>query len=160
MDIIDRLTGYLTETGYDALPRDVVEATRKQILDTLGVTVAGSTCDISGEMKGLVEMVRDWGGKEESTILGFGGRVPAPNAAFINAVSSVRLDFDDTLVTWVNLHTSRVIVPTAFAMAERQGNIGGKELITAVALGYDLACRVKQAAGHNADNAIKFTSHF
>src|SRR4030042_6951085 len=111
-------------------------------------------------MNGRVDMVRDGGGKEESTIIAFGGRVPAPSAAFVNAVSSVRLDFDDTLVTWVNLHTSRASVPTALAMAERQGRINGKQLITAVALGYDLACRIKQAAGYNADNAIRFTSNF
>ena len=160
MDIIEKLTKYLIETDYTVLPEDVVEATRRQILDTLGVTVAGSTCSVSGEMNGLVEMVRDWGGKEESTIVAFGGRVPAPNAAFVNAVSSVRLDFDDTLVTWVNIHTSRAIVPTAFAMAERMGNVRGKELITAVALGYDLACRIKQAAGYNADDAIRFTANF
>jgi 2-methylcitrate dehydratase PrpD len=160
MDIVDKLTKYLIETDYTALPEDVIEATRRQILDTLGVTVAGSTCSISGEMNGLVKIVRDWGGKEESTIIAFGGRVPAPNAAFVNAVSSVRLDFDDTLVSWINIHISRAIVPTAFAMAERLGNVSGKELITAVALGYDLACRIKQASGYNADNAIRFTSNF
>lgn len=160
MDIIDKLTRYLIETDYTVLPEDVIEATRRQILDTLGVTVAGSTCSISGEMNGLVEMVRDWGGKEESTIIAFGGRVPAHNAAFVNAVSSVRLDFDDTLVTWINIHSSRAIVPAAFAMAEHLGDVNGRELITAVTLGYDLACRIKQAAGYNADDAIRFTSNF
>ncbi len=160
MSILDKLTRYLIETDYEALPPDVVEVTRMQILDTLAVTVAGSTCSLAGEMSGLVDMVRDWGGKEESTILAFGGRVPAPNAAFVNAVSSVRLDFDDTLVTWINLHSSRAIVPTAFAMAERQGKINGKKLIAAVALGYDLACRIKQASGYNADSALRFTSNF
>jgi 2-methylcitrate dehydratase PrpD len=160
MDTIEKLTRYLIETDYSVLPEDVIEATRRQILDTLGVTVAGSTCSLSGEMNGLVEMVRDWGGKEESTIVAFGGRVPAPNAAFVNAVSSVRLDFDDTLVTWINIHTSRTVVPTAFAVAERLGNVSGKELLTSVALGYDLACRIKQAAGYNADDAIRFTANF
>ncbi len=160
MGIIDKLIRYLVETGYESLPLEVIEATRKQILDTLAATVAGSTCSISGEMNGLVDMVREWGGKEESTIIAFGGRVPAPSAAFVNAVSSVRLDFDDTLVTWINLHTSRAIVPTALAMAERQGGINGKQFISAIALGYDLACRIKQAAGYNADNAIRFTSNF
>jgi 2-methylcitrate dehydratase PrpD len=160
MAVIDKLIRYLVETDYEVMPTDVVEATRRQILDTLGVTIAGSTCSISGEMNGLVDMVKDWGGKEESTILAFGGRVPAPHAAFVNAISSTRLDFDDTLVTWINLHSSRTIVPTAFAMAERQGNINGKDLIVAVALGYDLACRIKQASGYNADSAIRFTCNF
>jgi 2-methylcitrate dehydratase PrpD len=154
MNILDKLTNYLIETKYEALPKDVIEATRRQILDTLGVTAAGSACSVAGEMQGLADMVKDWGGKKESTIIAFGGRVPAPEAAFINGISSVRLDFDDTLVTWMNLHCSRAIVPTAFAMAERLGNIDGRELITAVALGYDFACRIKQASGGNTDNAI------
>jgi 2-methylcitrate dehydratase PrpD len=160
MNILDKLTAHLIETKYESLPKDVVEAARRQILDTLGVTAAGTTCSIGGEMQGLADMVREWGGKEESTLIAFGGRVPAPDAAFVNAISSVRLDFDDTLVTWVNLHCSRAIVPTAFAMAERQGNIDGRELIAAVALGYDFACRIKQASGGNTDNMIMSACNF
>jgi 2-methylcitrate dehydratase PrpD len=160
MNILDKLTAHLIETKYESLPKNVVEATRRQILDTLGVTAAGSACSVAGEMQGLADMVKDWGGKEESTIIAFGGRVPAPEAAFINAISSVRLDFDDTLVTWMNLHAARAIVPTAFAMAERLGNIDGRELIAAVALGYDFACRVKQASGGNNDNAIMSACNF
>jgi 2-methylcitrate dehydratase PrpD len=160
MNITDKLTDYLIDTNFTGLPSDVVEITKKQILDTLGVTVAGSTCSIAGEMNGLANLVKSWGGREESTIIAFGGRVPAPNAAFVNAISSVRLDFDDTLVTWINLHISRAIVPAALAMAECLGNVNGKSLITAVALGYDLSCRIKQAAGYNADNAVRFTSNF
>ena len=117
MTIIDKLTRYLVDTTYGDLPPVVIDATKKQVLDTLAVTLAGTTCSIGGEMQGLAEMVKDWGGKEESTILGFGGRVPAPNAALVNGISSVRLDFDDTLVTWANMHTSRTVVPSALAMA-------------------------------------------
>ena len=160
MSILEKLTTYLFETNYSSLPGEVIEATRKQILDTLGVAVAGSTCSIAREMLELADMVKKWGGKGESTILGFGGRAPAPEAAFINGISGARLDYDDTLVSWINLHSSSVIVPVAFAMAERQGNVSGPELITAVTLGYDLACRVKQACGRNSDNRIRFTCNF
>jgi 2-methylcitrate dehydratase PrpD len=159
LNILEKLTTHLIETDYKSLPPDVIEATRKQILDTLGVAVAGTTCSIAGEMNGLFEMVMEWGGKEESTILGFGGQVPAPNAALVNATSSLRLDFDDTLVTWVNLHASRVIVPTALAVAERRGDISGRELIAAVALGYDFNSRIKQASGGNKD-IVKISSNF
>jgi 2-methylcitrate dehydratase PrpD len=160
MNILDKITAYLVQTDYEALTPALAEFTKMQILDTIGVTIAGSSCSISGEMNGLAKMVKEWGGKKESTILGFGGRFPAANAAFVNGVSSTRLDFDDTIVTWINLHSSRAIVPAAVAMAERQGKIGGKRFITAVALGYDLACRIKQACGYNADMAIRFTSNF
>ena len=146
MSVLDALTKNLVETRYDALPADVVEATKKQVLDMLGVMVAGSTCNTADEMNGLVSLIKEWGGKEDSTIIAFGGRVPAPNAAFVNGIFCVRRDFDDTNLKYGSLHASRAIVPTAFAMAERQGNITGKELITAAALGHDLECRIAAAA--------------
>lgn len=160
MSVIGMLIKNLIETNYKALPADVIEVTKKQILDTLAATIGGSTCSISGEMNGLVDLVKEWGGKEESTIIAFGGRVPAPNAAFVNGILCVRLDFDDTQVTLVHRHTSRAIVPTAFAMAERQGHINGKEFITAVALGCDLACRMKEAVGRDADSPFGTTPNF
>jgi 2-methylcitrate dehydratase PrpD len=45
--------------------------------------------------------------QEESTIAAFGGRVPAPNAAFVNGILCVRLDFDDTQVKGLKIHVSR-----------------------------------------------------
>ncbi len=160
MSILEKLTAYLAETDYDSLPQEVIEATRKQILDTLGVTAAGSACSIDGEMTRLADMIKESSSNGESTILGFGGKATAPEAAFINAISGSRLDYDDTMVNWINLHASCVIVPVAFAMAERQGNIDGRKLIAAIALGYDLDCRIKQACGRNSDNRIRATCNF
>ncbi|MFC1820220.1 MmgE/PrpD family protein [Thermodesulfobacteriota bacterium] len=160
MGVMDEVIKNLLETKYEALPTDVIEATRKQILDTLAVTIGGSTCSVSGEINGLVDLIKEWGGKEESTIVAFGGKVPAPNAAYVNGILSVRLDFDDTYVTSIKNHTSRAIVPTAFAMAERKGGIDGKELITAVALGHDLACRLKEAIGKPIDSPLGFVTNF
>jgi 2-methylcitrate dehydratase PrpD len=147
--VLDMVTSHLAETNYEALPADAILETKKQILDTLGVIISGSTCNISGEMDALVDLVREWGGKEESTIIAFGGKVPAINAAFVNGTLCVRRDFDDTNLMYIGGHTSRSIVPTAIAMAERQGNINGKELIAAAALGHDLECRVALAAQHS-----------
>jgi 2-methylcitrate dehydratase PrpD len=160
MGMLDLLISHLIGTKYENLPTDVVEVTRKQILDTLAATVGGSTCSVSGELAGLVDVVRDWGGKEESTIVAFGGRVPAPNAALVNGVLCVRLDFDDTQVTVMHIHPSRAIVPTAFAMAERQGDVTGKEFITAVALGHDLECRIREAVGRDVDSPFGTTTNF
>lgn len=72
----------------------------------------------------------------------------------------MRLDFDDTQVTLVHIHPSRAIVPTAFAIAERQGGISGKEFITAVILGHDLECRMKQAVGRDVDSPFGMTTNF
>ncbi len=148
MGVLDMLVKNVVENIYKTLPADIVEETKKQVLDTLGVIIAGSTCNMSNEITGLVNLAKSWGGKEESTILGFGGRVPAPSAAFVNGVMCVRRDFDDTHHTnLLAMHPSRSIIPTALAMAEYKGHLSGKEFITSVALGHDLECRIA-AGGH------------
>jgi len=160
MSTMDMITKNLAETDYQTLPAEVVEVTKKQILDTLAATVGGSTCSISGEINRLVDLVKDWGGKEESTVVAFGGRLPAPNAAFVNGILCVRLDFDDTQVRGLRIHLSRGIIPPAFAMAERQGNINGKEFLTAVALGHDLSFRLRQAVGRDVDSSFGMITNF
>ena len=160
MSILDKITRYLVETDYESLPADVVEVTKKQILDTLAAMVGGSTCSISGELEEMVDLIKGWGGKEESTIVAYGGRVPAPSAGFVNGVLCVRLDFDDTQVKGMRIHPSRAVVPTAFALAERQGNITGRELITAVALGHDLECRLKIAVGRDLNSPLGMVTNF
>ena len=160
MTVIDLITRNMVETRFESLPAKVVEVTKKQILETLAATVGGSTCSISGEIERLIDLVKDWGGKKESTIVAFGGRVPAPNAAFMNGILCVRLDFDDTQVRGLNIHISRGIVPTACAIAERQGGISGKEFLTAVALGHDLSFRLRKAGGNDMESSFGMITNF
>lgn len=160
MDPLDSLVSNIVETDYENLPSDVVEMAKKQILDSLAAIIAGSSASLSGELEGLVELVRDWGGKAESSILAFGGRVPAPEAAFVNGVLCTRRDYDDTFTLLVRNHPSRSIIPVAMAVAERQGTINGKQLINAVVLGLDLECRIKLGVGRDFDSPFGFTHNF
>jgi 2-methylcitrate dehydratase PrpD len=160
VSVMDLVTRHLVETEYDNLPQGVVDITKKQILDTLAANIGGSTCSISDEIVKLVGLVKDWGGKEESTIIAFGGKVPAPNAAFLNGMLSVRLDYDDTYYQAFKLHPSRGILPSAMAVAERQGNISGKKFLTAIALGFDLSVRIHRAEGVGKDSNFGMISNF
>jgi 2-methylcitrate dehydratase PrpD len=101
--------------------------------------MAGST---QGQgCKQIVELVKEWGGKEESTVLGFGVKAPCWIATFANGAMSHALDYDDAFDTGF-LHASITTVPPAFAVAERVGKVTGKELIVAVAAGNDLITRL------------------
>ena len=138
MDVIYTLAQTVADISYDKLPTDVVEVTKKQILDSLAVALAGSTSPGIGE---LVEIVKDWGGKKESSLWVYGGKLPCVSAAQANATMIHARDFDDTHDTAV-FHPSATVVPTGLAVAERLGGVDGKKLITAVALGVDLSSRL------------------
>ena len=131
----------LTTIRYEDLPKGVVEATKKQVLDLLGVAMGGFSKPGPKELR---EIVRDWGGKEESSIIGCKQKVPAPNAAHVNATMAHALDYDDVHETAI-MHSGVAVIPTCMAMGERKGNVSGKEFITAIALGVDMMCRLALA---------------
>ncbi|MDI7259282.1 MAG: MmgE/PrpD family protein [Thermodesulfobacteriota bacterium] len=138
-DVVWILANHLVNRNYEDLNPETIEVTKKCLLDTIGVIVAAS--GIIPECRLLVDLIKEGGGKEESTILGFGGRVPAWMAAFANGAMGHCLDYDD-LQYEVPVHPSSPVVSASLAIAERLGNVSGKELITAIALGNDLICRM------------------
>jgi 2-methylcitrate dehydratase PrpD len=131
----------LANIRYEDLPTEVVEATKKQVLDLWGVALGGFSKPGPKELR---EIVRDWGGKEESSIIGCKQKVPAPNAAHVNATMAHALDYDDVHETAI-MHSGVAVIPTCMAVAEREGNLSGKEFITAIALGVDMMCRLALA---------------
>lgn len=141
MDAAISFAKQFVNTTYDSLPRGVVEATKKEILDLLGVAVGGFSLPGGRE---VLELVLDWGGKPESSLIGCPQRVPAPNAAHVNASMAHALDFDDVHESAV-MHPGIAVIPVCLAMGERRGRLDGKEFITGAALGVDMMCRLALA---------------
>jgi 2-methylcitrate dehydratase PrpD len=127
-----------TQTSYERLPQNVVEATKKLILDQIGVSLAGSAHSGVKKLKGLLT---EWGGRKESTVLCYGGMLPAIHAAQINATMGHAVEYDDTHDSAM-VHATVVTVPVGLAMAEYKGGLNGRDFITAVALGIDMLCRL------------------
>jgi len=140
------LAEYVANTVYADLPERAVAMTKMSLLDALGVTLAaGGLC---AECGAFVEIARESGGKKESTILGFGGRVPAHMAAFANGAMAHALDFEDAHDLAL-VHPNAATVPAALAIAESIGNVNGKDFITAMAVGCDVVCRLGLALKEN-----------
>jgi len=142
-DVVFALVRNVVSIRYEDLPAEAVEATKKDILDTLATTLAGST---SNGIKVVQELVCDWGGKKESTIIVYGGKVPSLNAALVNATMAHACDYDD-YHSLTAIHAGVSAIPASLAIAERRGKITGKEFITAIALGIDLMCRLGISVG-------------
>ena len=63
---------------YEDIPEEVTKKAKFIIRDGLGNQIAASA--ISEPARKVIEMVKEWGGKPESTV-GYGFKVPAPMAA-------------------------------------------------------------------------------
>ena len=142
MDAAAVFAKHVAGIRYEDLPARVVDITKKSILDTLG-SIAGGTTAVP-DVRKVVELVKEMGGKEESTIVGFGGKVPACMAAFANGAMGHGLNYDEHHPnSKVQICTSTI--PAGFALAERAGHVSGKDFITAIALGNDLSARLGRA---------------
>lgn len=122
---------------YESLPPELVEKIKQCVLDTLGVSIGAST--LSPEARIVFDYVRDLGGRPESSLWGFGGKAPAPWAAFVNGSLGHMLDYDDV---GEGGHVSICTVPPAFSIAEKTCAVSGKDFITAVAAGTDIQTRL------------------
>jgi 2-methylcitrate dehydratase PrpD len=132
----------ITTLRYEDIPSEAVEATKMDVLDTLAVILAGST---SSGTREVVEQMTYWGGREESSILIFGDKVPAPSAVLANSHMAHARDYDD-IYHVARIHVGAVNVPCALAVAESVGGVDGRELITAMLMGIDIELRLGQAA--------------
>jgi 2-methylcitrate dehydratase PrpD len=140
--IADTLARYIAETDFDRLPREVVDETKKFILDTIGVGLAGVR---EPGCREVVDLVKTWSSNPAgSTIIFYKDKVSPPDAAFANSVLMHALDFDDTLDSSA-IHTHVSSLPAALALAEVRQGTSGKDLITSVCLGVDITCRIASA---------------
>ena len=137
-EVLSEFTDQLT---YGRIPSEVVRNAKLRILDILGICLASSTQDFA---KGVADAVAQWGGTPESTVIGFGMRLPAPNAVLANGVLAHGLDFDDTHAESVT-HASAAVVPTALAVGEARG-ASGQAVLTAAVAGWEAVTRIGMAA--------------
>ena len=134
----------IAQTSYESLPEEAVIAAKQAIMDTLGVTLAGS--GVGEGVAETIDFAMGLGGTDDCTIIGTGKRSNAVVAAFANGAMAHAIDYDDVHDD-AFIHPSSSVVPTALTVGELVG-ASGKDVITAVALGNDLSCRLGYAAAN------------
>lgn len=137
-DPIEHFARHVVKTTYDDLPPVAVVAAKTFILDTLGVAIAGS-----GEpnARRLAETAAAWGRADEATVLGTGQRLPAASAAIVNAYQIHGLEFDCVHEGAV-VHPMATLLSALLAQVERRRGVPGRDLLTAVAVGVDVAAGI------------------
>jgi 2-methylcitrate dehydratase PrpD len=141
-DVTGRLARYMVTARERALPEAVMIECKHRILDTFGAMVSGSRMK-PGVM--AVNYVRGLGGEEQASVIGASFRTTTVNAALANAMCA-HADETDDFEPVTKAHPGSSVVPAGLAVAEKEGR-SGEDFIRAVALGYDLSCRLLMALG-------------
>ncbi|MGC2411658.1 MAG: MmgE/PrpD family protein [Stellaceae bacterium] len=137
------LAQHVCRTKYADLPASAVRSARRDILDTFGCMLGGSG---SPGIDELFRVTSRWGGLPESRVLLRALRLPAPQAALLNASMGHALDFDDTLDTGGSIHPGVSVLGSVLAVCDSVKRITGRDLLLAVALGLDVSCRIALAS--------------
>jgi 2-methylcitrate dehydratase PrpD len=123
---------------YTALPAEAVMAAKTFILDTFGVGVAGAKARHADE---VLRAARGWGvpgAGDAAHTWASGARLPAVQAAFVNAFQIHCQEYDCVHEPAV-VHPLATILAALCAEAERRGPVPGTDFIAALAAAVDVA---------------------
>jgi 2-methylcitrate dehydratase PrpD len=137
----ERIARYIRSARFGDLPDHVVDYTKRVILDTLGCMVLGSTME-PGQIIRYYAAAQ--GGSPDATVIGGRVRLPAALSALVNGTSGHADELD--AVHRTHGHHAVVAVAAALAAAEA-ADATGRDLITAVALSFDVGTRLLSAVG-------------
>jgi 2-methylcitrate dehydratase PrpD len=138
--VMRELSAYMSSALRKPLPATVLERTKHHILDTIAAMISGSRL---APGKKAIGYVKTLGGVKESCVIGGNIVTTAVNAALANGMLAHADETDDSHAP-SQTHPGCGIVPAALAMAERERR-NGSALLRAVALGYDVGCRLTQS---------------
>jgi 2-methylcitrate dehydratase PrpD len=135
-----QLSAYIARALQRPLPAAVVEKTKHHVLDTIAAMLSGSRLPPGRK---AISFVRTLGGARQACVIGSRIVTAAANAALANGMLAHADETDDSHAPSLT-HPGCGIVPAALAMAERERR-DGTALLRAVALGYDIGCRLTQS---------------
>lgn len=134
------LATFVARARWEDLPEEVRRAAKRSLLNFFAAAFAGSR-DSASDIAWA--SLSPFSGPARATVIGRPGRVDVPLAALLNAASANIHDFDDTHVRTV-IHPTAPVAPALLALSEHMP-VTGPELLHALALGMETACRIGNA---------------
>ena len=137
LPLSSELAAWAARIRFEDLPADVVESTKLRVMDVIGLSLAGAETAFGKSTRDAAVAMSPAG---PCRILGFGDPVGVTAAAFANGALSQALEYDDTHNESI-VHMSSPAVAAALALSEFSA-VDGRALITAIAVGNEISCRV------------------
>lgn len=127
---------------FEHVPPNVIARLKLSLLDSIGVCLHGVTLPWTRHIQAMVEAE---GARAEASIFGSGRKASAANAVLVNSTAGHAFELDDIHKQSI-IHPGSLAVPVALALAEAKGAASGRDLLAAIAAGYEVGARVGNAA--------------
>ena len=143
----DVLGRFVADSEWGDISPALRHEAKRSVLNHLGCAL-GVARDPA--VKAALRVTRAFAGAPVATVIGQGARLDPMGAAFVNAIASNLLDYDDTHLDTV-IHPAAPVAPALFALAEQRG-LPGAAVLHAFLLGGEAECRIGNAVspGHYA----------
>jgi len=138
------MSEYVASAKYETLPESVKLQAQSILLDTLGAILSSTAPHYSTGQR-LYNAIHSLGGTPECALIGHLERTSCVNATLFNATLGYSSDIESHHPGAI-MHGAAVVVPAALAVAEREKRTGA-DLLTAIVLGIEVACRMSTAIG-------------
>ncbi len=138
--IAGQLAHLVTSTTLEDIPALACERAKMSIASTVASAAMGISIPSAAAVRAIEE---EHGGAPQASVWFCGGKLPAPNAARVNAIASDAAASDDSDMRSI-AHIGTIASATSMAMAEKLG-CNGREVLTAMVLGYEVAGRIDEA---------------
>src|SRR5579872_4568501 len=137
----EQLAAFVVRMTYDDLSEEARQQLKIRILDALGCAIGAME---GPPIKMLRTQLEDFGGKPLVTLIG-GGKTAPDRAAFYNSALVRYLDYNDSyLAKKETCHPSDNL--GAVLAASEYARRNGKDLLTALAIAYQVQCRLSDVA--------------
>lgn len=138
-DLTLRLARHVATSHIGQLPPGARHAAARALLDAVGVMSAASALSAEAQpFLALAEAEPERGG---ASVLGTGLRTRAATAALANGAMAHALDYEDAF-DLAPVHPNASLIPAVIALAQSRAPVTGADLLTAIAVGCDLTCRL------------------
>ncbi len=139
--MLQRLASFVVGSRFERLSPEAVTELKKRVLDALGCAIGA----LEGEPIGaLRRYLAEVGGREHVTLIG-GGRTSPDRAALFNGALVRYLDYNDSyLAKGETCHPSDNL--GAVLAAAEHADASGRDLLTALAVAYQVQCRLSDEA--------------
>jgi 2-methylcitrate dehydratase len=138
--LADRFARYAAGLAFGQLTREAIHEVKRRLIDSFATAVGAMPADAFAIARRCAARVQSTPG---ATLLG-GGKSSVEWATFVNGLLIRYLDFNDTYLSLEPAHPSDNLAPV-LAVGEATGS-GGRDLITAAVLAYEIQCRLCDAA--------------
>lgn len=138
----ERLGAYVCAERFEKVPAPVVARAIDCVQDAVGCALGAQATQYGTTLESFA---RARGGQREAHVLGTAFAGACTTVAFVNALLINALDYDDIHQG----HIGATVVAAALAAGEKK-DIGGRDLIAAIVVGYEVGIRLAEAMAHSA----------